>query len=630
MATQTVKYGTTTIEYARVSYSARAVYDESDRAIRYHVVSFNVSGIVHGAGADGSVSTTDMRDKVYDGKAALELILSNPRQDFTWKLNGVSVFVVKNATTAAAGEFTDVAQGPKPRAVAVQQVVGGRSFRVSFQVDCAIALQDAAASVPVDTFSFSVAMSYDKNWNAVRHVNGTIGVRMTGVGGTAPLRDIASIFVSGAKNTGGFDPNTFLPRLPGGWERDGWNYAVSPDGARLQFSCVDRQRWRVLPAGITSGSCVVQISQSGGTLQKSMSGYFECPASTNKQLILDVIASLIEFRFSNAINPVPGAKAERIVNFSVTNHDFDNRIEFSIATSQASANLSGSGNLSQSVLNLLTDIQDVTPAIGSANFANIGANEASAPPAAGTSGLIQQVDNPFNNASGGGGDPAMTTATNSGITATTGREVPSTPGGALSPGTGSDGGQSLQHLEFPFTTYVDCMQFVLDYQNVILSTATDDLTYVGTGNGYTNPDTVQQTARPRLLLIHTGKARRIGAMPIIPRAYLFAPNAILMRDEPRLFSPRFLADGKSLEFQSEWNSTYYIPGVNQLAGKDGTDAYDGSDGVISINRPPSQQINENLAAYDGTRIPAFDGTPPTGTGYPSDAQGTVTLPAPAV
>ena len=628
MATQSITYGTTIINLARVSYTGQAVYDETDRILRHHVVSFSISGVVYGTGATDMDATEAMRDTAYVGKTALEQSLSLPRQIFEWDLNGVKIFSVNNTqgvSAPAEGIFTDLAQGPKPRNVAVQQITGGRSYRVSMTIDVAISFVDPGALVVVDSFSYAFSFAYDKNFTATRTVQGNLGIRMTEVSAD---RNIADIFVSGKINGASTAANQYMPALPRGWERDGWNYSVSPDGSRLAFSCVDRQRWRVLPALITSGNCTMTIQQSGPMISKQMSGFFQAPENVNKQLLIDVVTSLIQWRFKDCFSTSSSVQTERLTSFQITNYDFENRIDFSVSSTRSAAGLLSGGTLSNTILGSITDIanaQSSGAVSGSANFGNISTGDAAVSGTAGTAGIIMSASNPFNVSSPVSANPDINGVANPTNNTNSGHDTTFTPGPGTNPVVPDSGGLSEEQLQYPYSSYTDAIQFVLDYQNVILSTATNDFTIAGSPNGFNNPDTVQQVCRPRLLVIHAGTARRIGAMPVIPKAYIFAPNAILLRTEPRLMSPRFMADGQSLEFCCQWNDTYYVPAITELQGLNGSSAYAGAAGKLTINRPPSQQINENLPIYDGTRPGVFDGGNPT-----IGNQGNTTLTTPPI
>ncbi len=597
---QQVSYNGVNIDLARVSYSGRSLYDDRDMVSGSYVISFNVQGIVYST----SNSQTGPAGFVVN-RNSIEALLTQPQKEFKWTINSATQWDIIGSGTPTTTQKLDRRWGPKPRSVQISEIAGGQACKVSFVLEATIS--SCSSPSDIEEFYWQFAYAYDRNFTCSRTITGKIRIQSGAVNPNVASTSIASIALTDTNQD-------WFPTCPFGFYRDSQNYTLSPDGLTMSWTIVDKQVWRTLPAPLSDGSATMNIDQSGGILTKTLTGSFSAPMDTPKQVVAEFVIALIQARFpllfvTGGGTPSTTTGSEFIRRFSITNHEFENKMDFSITT-QVSADpfiqKNASGNSTpypieggNSVFSkYFGDVQSVPPATGDSWTSSNGIQTIRG--MAGTAELVPVPAGPFATCTStpftpgtdnSGNDPAGTSLPN----ANTGS--PDTQPGGSFPAPNYPGNTSTWHDQFPYITFVDCYQYIQDYNNVILQAASNDFSFSNTTTyTLTVPETVQQTARPKMIVIQTGMARRMGAMPEIPDFYSpFGGNGILLRNEAKPLAPEFLADGQTLIYKCTWTKTYYLPGawgMEGTMGEDGTTPISATAPNIQIDRPLSKQVNE--------------------------------------
>lgn len=597
---QVVTYNGLQIDLATVSYSGTSLYDSADRILQSTKMVFKINGII-----------TSLSGGFSENLDNLHSVLSTPGREFLWQTNGTTMWCIAGYTTSAGvstsnapsvstNGYADRRWGPKPRNVSLTKIHGGRAANVSLEIEVVIAV----CVTPSDVEEFNWAFSYaiDRNFSCSRTCVGTIVVKST---------------VSAAD--GPFNNNAYFPVLPKGFYRDSQSYTLSPDGRVFTFTITDKQVWRTLPAPMTDGQITMLIDQQGATIVKTMTGSLTAPFDKNKQIMAQFIVDMIQARFPGIFPNISGLPNEFITHFSITNHEFENKLDFSISTKLAASTLTPSGGTTgNSIMSAFNawfgDVALVPVTAGSSYTASdgvalndgIGGTAKLQPVASGAFAVCDVTFVPANS-------QTKDNPNNSQVSADQRTNTPTPGAGLPTDDPPYDTGDA--HKQYPYTTWVDSYQFILDYNNKILQTATADVSFSDDPNFVpTIPDTVQQVARPKMTVVQTGMARRLGIMPEIPAFFTPYPGKIVMMEQnicPE--SPRLLADGESLEFTTKWQRRIYLPGAfmyKSVTDPSNSGVSGGEFGLL-LDRPLSAQIDETFDANKAlaARYAAIDGNP---------------------
>jgi hypothetical protein len=585
---QIVQYNGVNINLATVTYSGAAQYDSMDRTLQVYKIVFKVSGIVSG---EFEANIQQLHES-----------LSTMGKEFLWQVNDSTVFCVAGYSGLGTGTavpsvpsvqtngYVDRRWGPKPRNIAIIQMHGGAAASVSMELETCISFGGDEAS-DVEEFSWAFSYAIDKNFSCVRTCNGKLVVK-------SPLNAADKPFT---------DP-TFLPALPKGFQRDSQTYKLSPDGRVFEFTMVDKQVWRTLPAPITDGHASMVLDQRGAVVSKTLSGSFTAAFDVNKQVIAAFICDLIVARLpgifpSNYQGNQLTTPNEFITDFSITNHEFENKIDFSISTKTSASGLKlmsdKPGGVSRLFASAFGDVALVpattgagyTVSNGIATNKGIGGTAKLKPVPAGPFAVANFVFNTSDADTKDVPEPKQVAAAI--------RE--DTPDHGTGFGITRDVGNatSAAHNAYPYISWVDNYHFVIDYNNKIVQLATGDISgSVAPAFNATYKDIVQQVARPKLTVIQSGNARRIGIAPEVPAFYTPCTGDIVTRrNEIRPDSGRLMGDGESREFHVSWLREIYIPNAFCIASVknvgDDTNALTG----LKLDRPFNATINETLPQF---------------------------------
>lgn len=543
---QTISYDGIPFEMTQVAYEGRAVYDTSGRTLQGHELMFRVQAWVVGTGTpnvDGITKDGDQSNFEQKIKAIIShLHLSRKR--FIWKVGDTVLWDIGTNGSGAATE--DRRFGPKPQNIRVEHVTRGRSAKISFEVACFVSL--CAESKPVEEFWMTFGYSFDRNFVCTRTVTGRIRYASKY---DAPL--------------GFLTQSDLWPKLPDGFYRDNMSHSMSADGTTIDFSVSDRQVWRTLPKPLTNGDATFRVSVSGMILTKTLNCSFEAPNNVNKQIILQFIIALCKARFPFLAGGA-GDPLERITNFSITNHEFVNRVEASITTTMSADALMGANGSINQLGWLLGDVAEVTPPPGDLWTQSNGQSELR--PSTGTAGLVPQPTADFDTCTTAFAYPEQQK-----LGDTAGRQDSDAEGSPFDPDDNGDSIFTEDHVEYPYTSYHEHWQYIIDRHLVVLKPAKKDV-----------PGIIQRTSEPSGQIIQVGHARRMGKMPVVPRpAFIYVTdyassggpgpedgisNIYISRQEIRPSAPKVLSDGRTLEFEVAWTYIIEVPDLTNIISGD--------------------------------------------------------------
>lgn len=595
MSLQEVTYNGQTITYARVSFSGRAVYDSTDRSFQGYEMSFDIRGLLVGDPSDKEATTTqDFQTEMTRKINAL----SQPRQFFTWTVNGQTVWnIAPDAGLAPQpSAYEDRRWGPKPRNIRVREVTGGISATIEMTIDAFIT-PCASGSEPrvVDEFWWQFNYSFDQNYTCTRTITG----RYRTIDGV----DSPAIFLA---------DETIWPGIPRGFFRQSINHTTSPDGTQIDWVITDQQVWRTLPRPLTSGSATFSLEQRGAALFRTLQGSFEAPINIRKQVIYQFVSALIEARMADAFkSPGEGGIRGFITNFSITNHEFANRIDFSVTMRSSAKELLQAGTaIFQAGLmtNVLDDIADLEPQ--DYPVPGAGPNGSDLPAewsqvdgkaynlrVTGSAGLIPQIAEPLsvcassslgmgNTSQFEGGDPEDNAPT------------PEPGDGPVLAGSKfyeSNNSFSEEQFEFPYVSFYEHWEFICTHNLKVLQVLDDEAT-----------DVVQRTAPPQVRVLQIGHARRLGKPPTVPIPAQFdlgtsspaVDAAVVEQESIRTSAPQVIGDGRTLEFQTNWSYSIVLPSNRGLQANfyrdSGITVPDDTNNPTNVYFPQNPQLADEI------------------------------------
>lgn len=572
MALEVVKYNDYNFKFPSVGFNATTEYDQSGRSLQGYLLTFSGKFLTFGSAF--SEAQGDLQDAL---KA-----LSEARKKFEWSVSGTPYFNVSPAPesvvsgsgiqvgnitpdTQSPGEFFDRRNGPKPKNIRVEQIPGGLSAWVHWSIETFVSFCES--NKDIEEFWWAFDYTYDQNYICTRTIRGRVQARS---GFDTAVRFLTT--------------NDLWPPIPLGFSRRSFSHSTSADGRTIDFHTTDTQIWRTLPQPLTSGNATYRIAQQGMAIHKSMSCSFEAPLTVQKQVIMQFITALIRARFPDAIRAADvnvtvqdRTPKEFFTEFSITNHEFENRIEVSISSKLIASSLyvePAQGNFQISFPeSLLGDVQDVTAQqFGQPNDTWVVSNgKAFRLGPTGASGLIPQVIDPFDVCGGlvptvsiertDGAENDDTTknfqpdesqpAEESGLSENyyDGTNLDDKPDRELNP----------NHEQYPYTSYQESISYIVDYNTIILAVTAPD-----------TPDIIQRSANPSVRVLQSGIARRLGRQPEVPRPLWGAVDndLVVHKKEVNTGSPNALPDGKNFEYRASWNYIVGLPAARTLQNLD--------------------------------------------------------------
>lgn len=572
----TLEYGDgsdkVTFDLVSVSFRATTVYDQPGHSPMGTNLNFRCSAHIIGDGMD---PRSDFQSKL--NKALRTLAL--PRQTFNWASGGQTIFCIgpanQSGDTGGSSEcLADRRYGPHPHVTSVKQIPGGVSAKVDFEIETFVVLcQLIDNPADVEEFWWNFTYSYDRNFNCTRTITGRYRVR-------SPLNAAGSYLVD----------SDLWPTIPQNFYRAGQDVRVSADGLQLDFTVRDKQVWRTLPRPLTDGTATFRIDQRMAQLFKTLQCSFEAPMDVDKNVIVQFITALIRARFPDAVNPnLNDERKEWFTSFSVTNHEFLNRVDVTVtAVSYARALLDkNDGGLS---LQLIMDVQDVQPdtAFGDEWEASDGFSETRG--MTGTAGLIPQTPPLFDVCDDDALDGSDTTEEGVSEEAVSERPDDHQVSEAASQGEddqtldSSNPELSEEHETNTYTSYHETWRFINTHNVKVLPNLSK-----------TQPDILQQTTRPQCRVVQVGYATRINEPPVIPQpAVLDEIDSRVDVEEVGTDAPTMLADGVTLVYKARWAYTIVAPTTRQLV--DECDVGEPEETCVQYPYNPmfSNQINQQI------------------------------------
>lgn len=583
---QEVIYNGFSFQLSTVGFGGQAVYDQLDRTLQGHNITFRVEGWIVGTDDE------DYENKLKDFYSRM----AQSRREFKWTLPG-GVIAWHVGAAGSGTPLEDRRKGPHPRIVEINQVTGGLSSRVRVEIECFLNVCDNYADI--EEFWWGFNYQYDRNFTCTREITGHFRVR-SGIDGPLTL----------ANNT------DLWPPLPKGFYRESVSHETSGDGLQITFRVTDRQIWRTLPKPLTNGEATLKVEQQGAKLIKTLTCSFEAPHDVNKQVIMQFITELVRARFPNAINPVlddnaSGQLQEFIYQFSVTNYEFENRMDVTVSSRSGAQELRNAGNDNSIAMPdaIFGDVADVTPESEDDWTASNGFSELRG--STGTAGLLPQANTPFDVC------VSRTTPAETGKNADDpGTNEQSEEGsGTFEPGPGLSGPEqqsntSAEHKRAPYNSYIENYQFILDRNIKFLPKTIESF-----GDDNISSHIVQQTAPPTMKIIQIGYARRIGIPPRAPNpAPLVSGEAYMERQEVRPEAPQMIGDGRTVEHSLGWTYVFTVVDVHGFKDDEDTAEELTDAEQLSIKRPRNPQLS-TLGEYKNAEPIDFHPdsiTPPDG------------------
>lgn len=594
-----LQYGSATFNLVEVSFRAMAVYDEVGHTLQGHQMTFRVSAyVIGGSGGAGSLQTranfqTELRD-VLDQ-------LSKPRQKFLWVQGSQKVFEFDPASTSEGSgkqnnddSFEDRRFGPHPRVIDVKQIPGGLSANISFEVEVFTNLCGRGEDLSnVEEFWWRFSYTYDRDFNCTRNVSGKFRLRSA--------LNAAEEFLTNS---------SIWPRIPNGFYRENQDVNVSIDNLLVTFSVTDKQVWRTLPRPLTDGTATFRIEQRMAQLFKTLNCSFSAPVDVSKNTIMNFIDTLIRFRFPNAFvvpeSPTDDRKpTEWFTNFTITNYEFENRIDVSVTSVGSAASLTtgtranGIFQPSALALKLFPDIQgvvDPNPNDPNSFLQSDGKSEIRS--GLGTAGLIPENYTPWrvcgeSKQRPGAADTQYEQIKDTSIIKTE-RQDSNAP---QSSDIDSDDGDtnpatSEQHQEATYTSYYETWRFINVHNVRVLPVVAAK-----------EQDILQQTTRPQCRIVCTGAATRISEPPQIPSPAVIEDNdARVDYEEIGVDAPYLMADGQTLAYKAKWHYSVVSPNIRRLIDRCNTGNAVSSCVQFPINPLYSREVNEEIQSQNITHI----------------------------
>ena len=575
---QVVTYGSYTFPNLGIGFSAKAEFDGTNRVLQGYTLTF------HGVCYLVDTTSAGLQAKI----AAITQVLNTPRLQFLWVSGGTTIW---NITAAGVGgTLEDRRWGPKPQMVGTPSLIGGCTAKVTFEISTFVAFCPSGYGAgDVEEFWQTESYSLNANFAVTRTVAGQYRVKSSLNAASKWLPD-----------------GTQWPTLPYGFRRTSVQHTLNNDGTILTFSIVDTQVYRTLPAPLTDGNAVFSIHCSKADITKTLTGSFEAPTDTNKNIIVQFIMALVRARFSGAW---AATVSEWITDWKITNHEFENKVDFSVTSKAFGGSVvTGSSAVGNSLAVLANGWGDVAATSG-ANAVVPYAGDGWTPSngvaqlkgMVGTGGLIPGPQ-PLFAVCGETYSPYNDQYNSGAISNTSGTNSSSTPGDTGEQGTEATANFSSGQQSNPITSYMEQWSYIVDPRVIRIPLTTG-------GTASTASDNMQRTALPKVTLFQVGKASRLGLNPVFPAPAPVGSSSdtnYVTCAERRLGTPKMNGDGNSVEYTISWAYTIECPGVQQMGDAS-------SSTTVNLNPPLSPLYSTSFNAQVGgsvqaTAFPAIDGS----------------------
>jgi len=306
----------TTVEYNGITLSncltkqwdEQVVYDDSGTDLIGQKYSLRFEGYLHAQSAGGNADVTG--SPVWMGKGApqagdpdtmishyedIRRLLSKPRQTLKVFFGDSLVLHVEPATDINRGtQRKDVNNGPKPRNITVERVVGERLLFISFAIDVSLVECGSDGQAPDATLSnrWSVSEEMDDNFFTTRTISGKLYMAV----GFRPGNGAADV-----KALEGAPPFRHkvltVPPLERGFKRQKISFAVDRTGLICDYVVVDRQVHTSAPWPATkiSGSHT-ESTTTGTKFFAAANVRLEGPPHANKKRLIETALRVIDSR----------------------------------------------------------------------------------------------------------------------------------------------------------------------------------------------------------------------------------------------------------------------------------------------------------------------------------------------
>lgn len=208
-------------------------------------------------------------------------LLMEPRRDLELLFNGQSVLVAQPTTSPGdvKNGIGDVDNGPKPMSCEIVKVVGKKSIRIEFEIECALVECDSNRNTRgVLSNRWGQTDDYDENFYTTRTTTGRLR--------------IASQYL------GAMGPHSFrswvMPPLSKGFRRHSMNFVATPDQLVLEYQIVDRQIDAAPPApGVTwSGTHSMSTADQLRILEEVNLTIHGPPGQPDKKPLISIAADV--------------------------------------------------------------------------------------------------------------------------------------------------------------------------------------------------------------------------------------------------------------------------------------------------------------------------------------------------
>jgi hypothetical protein len=492
MAYHRVRYGTSSsgqydFVFSRHSDREEAIYDDAGIAqigTRHHVT---MRGLLTGS------TVEEFKAKLYEARGKL----MTPRKalEIAWSSDNSTWYT----TFAVDPNGDDIDWGPRPVSFDYDEIVGGLSAFVTYQVTAVrkdrwisnYTIPGAPISARVLSLVREQSYAVDEVGYTTRTISGTLVV--------------SSPEVQVGRNADAWRKYC-APVLPKNFQRHVQHWDLSPDGRTLRFSIVDHEVEHTLPQPLAIGRAQWQarVRGMGGMADYALTGEFTAPPGTPKSEILKQIGNLALARFpTKDLIWDERSMREDVYGTNTVSFNF-------LAHGAAVIDNSGKG------VNWLASFGKTPP--GSNGTAHL-------PDAYGASGL--KADSPVAYDINSGEDPRRTTSqqgTRSNL-GDGGTERPRQGGGTLTFQT-----LSQEHQSAPYVAYSEIISYEVDNRIVCLP-----------AKKYNVNPIVMQTGNPVVRVIQVGYATRHGKLSDMPRPPAFMYDKHRTRWKLESSSPEALA-----------------------------------------------------------------------------------------
>lgn len=329
-------------------FEQEPVYDDSHTDKLYDRFTIRVSGLILGLTNQSSFS---VRTSNADNTSAtvshknIRYALESPRKAFKMilgaDLNGNGGTVILQATGMPIGGSLatniDLDNGPKPKVLSLERIVGDKSFRIVFEIVICKQECDAAGTAyntsGVLNNRWACVDDIDKNWNTTRTWQGRLRCA-----------------------SGQINPHSFrdlvVPPLGSGMRRDRMTFAASPDGLLLDYTIVDKEVHYSAPPPAHSWELIHSEECGEGLISTaSCSVKLEGDRMVDKKQLVSLAINILVSKLSINLQAQVAASNFIINKFSATDgyNDDASWVEVSMEITRSNDKFNAIGNATANV-----------------------------------------------------------------------------------------------------------------------------------------------------------------------------------------------------------------------------------------------------------------------------------------